>query len=176
MRRIVENSIQFKKYFKEIMKTKITRKQLLMTSVLLILSSMIIQSCNNDEITAPATVVATSTFTWKENAGAIITADSAFWTTWNTGTGIRAYKGVMQNFFEINWASANNTTIGTKALIASNFDFTFLKGTDTYNISSNQDLNITAFTNNKLSGNFIFAVKNGPITSIEATFTELPKK
>ena len=84
--------------------------------------------------------------------------------------------GKMQNFFEINWASANNTSLGAKALNPNNGDFTFLKSTDSYDISSNQSLNITAFTNNKLSGNFTFAVKGGSITSIEATFTELTKK
>jgi hypothetical protein len=134
------------------------------------------QSCKKDEATAPETSTTTSSFTWKENAGALITADSAYWTTWNTGTGIRAYKGGMQNFFEINWTSANNTSIGAKGLITNNFDFTFLKGTESYDISSNQNLTITAYTNNKLSGSFTFAVKGGPISSIEATFSELAKK
>jgi len=158
------------------METKMMKKQFLITSVLFILACMSFQSCKKDEVTAPDTTAATSTFTWKENAGVLITADSAYWTTWSTGTGIRAYKGGMQNFFEINWASANNTSLGAKALIANNGDFTFLKSTDSYDISSNQNLNITAFTNNKLSGNFTFAVKGGSITSIEATFTELTKK
>jgi hypothetical protein len=152
------------------------KKQSLITSVFFILVCMSFQSCKKDEATAPVTPAATSTFTWKENAGALITADSAYWTAWNTGTGIRAYKGGYQNYFEINWASANNTSPGAKALITNNGDFTFLKGTDSYDISSNQNLNITAFTNNKLSGNFTLAVKGGTITSIEATFTELPKK
>ena len=153
------------------------KKQFLITSVLFILACMSFQSCKKNGVTeSSVTPQATSTFTWKENAGALITADSAYWTTWGTGTGIRAYKGGMQNYFEINWASANNTSLGAKALIANNGDFTFLRGADTYDISSNQNLNITVFSNNKLSGNFTFAVKGGPITSIEATFTELSKK
>jgi hypothetical protein len=154
------------------------KKQYLLTLVLYILVCLSFQSCKKDEVTAPVTTVptSTSTFTWKENAGALITADSAYWTTWSTGTGIRAYKGGMQNYFEINWASGNNTSIGAKALVTNNADFTFLKGTDSYDISSNQNLNITAFADNKLSGNFTFAVKGGQITSIQATFTDLPKK
>lgn len=112
------------------------KKQFLITSALFILACMSFQSCKKNEVTAPDTPAATSTFTWKENAGALITADSAYWTTWSTGTGIRAYKGGMQNFFEINWASANNISLGAKALNPNNGDFTFLKSTDSYDISS----------------------------------------
>ncbi len=122
------------------------------------------------------TQLVAAAFTWKEDAGALITADSAYWTTWSSGTGIRAYKGGMQNFFEINWATQNNTAVGAKALIAGNLDFTFLKGTTSYDISSNQNLNITGFTSGKLSGNFTFSVSGGTITSIAATFTDLPQK
>jgi hypothetical protein len=163
------------------MKTKIMKRQILTTTVTLIFVCIFFQSCKKDDasttVTPPViTPTVSTTFTWKENAGTLITADSAFWTSWSTGTGIRAYKGGMQNFFEINWTSANNTSIGAKALTTNNGDFTFLKGSVSYDISSNQNLNITAFTNDKLSGNFTFTVKGGAITSIEATFTDLPKK
>ena len=122
------------------------------------------------------TASSSALFSWKEDGGATIEADSAFWTTWATGTGIRAYKGGFQNFFEVNWATQNNTSVGTKALTMGVGDFTFMKGSSTYDISSNQNLSITAFTNNKISGNFTFSVSGGTIASIQATFNNLPKK
>ena len=156
------------------------KRQILTTTVTIIFMCIFFQSCKKDEtsstVTPPVITPTATTFTWKENGGSLITADSAFWTTWSSGTGIRAYKGGMQNFFEINWTSANNTSIGTKALTANNGDFTFLKGAVSYDISTNQNLNITAFTNDKLSGNFSFAVKGGAITLIDASFNDLPKK
>jgi hypothetical protein len=113
-------------------------------------------------------------FTWKENGGAAITADSAYWTTGSWGTGIRAYKGGMSNYFEVNWATQNNTSVGAKTLNAS--DLTFLKGSSTYNNPSTATLNVTAFSNDKLSGNFTVSVSGGSITTVEATFGNLAKK
>lgn len=115
-------------------------------------------------------------FTWTENGGAAITADSAFWTTGTWGTGIRAYKGAGHaNFFEINWASQNNTSVGVKTLNVG-YDFTFIKGSNTYTNPASQTLNVTAFANNKLSGNTTVAVTGGSITTLVCTFNDLPKK
>ena len=63
--------------------------------------SILFQSCSKEEVTpavippvtTPVAPVVTSAFTWKEDGGAILTADSAYWTTGSWGTGIRAYKG-----------------------------------------------------------------------------------
>jgi len=152
------------------------KKQFLILSVVFVFVCVLLFSCKKDEVSTPLTP-ATPGFKWKENAGAFITADSAYWTTWATGTGIRAYKGGMQNYFEINWPTQNNTSVGAKSLTANNADFTFLKGAESFDISSNQNLNITAFTNNKLSGSFNFTVSGGTtITSIQAEFTDLPQK
>ncbi len=151
-----------------------------MKSFLLLLSCfavcLLFSACSEDEATAPTAKTA-SQFSWQENGGASTTADSAYWTTWSTGTGIRAYKGGMQNYFEINWASGNNTSAGSKALKTGIGDFTFLKGSASYDIASDQSLTITAFNNNTLSGSFTFTVSGGPtITTIQAAFTDLPKK
>jgi hypothetical protein len=129
-----------------------------------------------EDVPAPAAVGAAGSFTWTENGGAVITADSAFWTTYNGGTGIRAYKGAnLANFFEINWAGNSNTAVGAKTLNTTG-DFTFVKLPIYYINPTNQTVNITAFANNKITGNATVAVTGGTITSLALTFTELPKK
>ncbi len=118
----------------------------------------------------------TATFTWTENGGAVITADSAYWTTGAWGTGIRAFKGAgFSNYFEINWAVQDNTSVGAKTLTVGT-DFTFLKGVDTYTNPTAQTLNVTAFANNTLSGNATVAVTGGSITTLVCTFSNLPKQ
>jgi hypothetical protein len=129
-----------------------------------------------EDAPAPAAVGAAGSFTWTENGGAVITADSAFWTTYNGGTGIRAYKGAnLANFFEINWAGNSNTAVGAKTLNTTG-DFTFVKLPIYYINPTNQLLNISAFANNKITGNATVAVTGGTITTLALTFTELPKK
>ncbi len=120
--------------------------------------------------------VTTYSFSWTENGGAVNVADSAFWTTGNWGTGVRAYKGGMTNFFEINWSGANNTSIGTKTMNPANSDFTFLKGSATYVIANSQTLSITGFTTNLLSGNGNANVTGGSITNLSFQFSNLPKR
>lgn len=119
--------------------------------------------------------VAQDGFIWKEDGGSEIKADSAFWTTGTWGTGIRAYKGGMANFFEINWDTQNNTSTGTKPL-SSSYGFTFIKNPSTYSNTGASTITITSFSNDKLSGNFTVSVSGGTIQSIQSTFTNLPKK
>ena len=80
-------------------------KNLLTLNAILLTMALGLFSCSKSATTAPVVPTPTTgSFTWTENGGAIITADSAFWTTGPWGTGIRAYKGVFPaNFFEINW-------------------------------------------------------------------------
>jgi len=155
------------------------KKAIRSSAAFLLIVSLTIFSCKKKEDDpAPATtpVVVTSSFTWQENSGSVITADSAFWTTGSWGTGIRAYKGGMANFFELNWATQNNTSVGAKTMEMANYGFTFLKGSDTYNITADENINITASANNIISGNFNVDVTGGSITNITATFKALPKK
>nr|MBP6316048.1 hypothetical protein [Chitinophagaceae bacterium] len=149
-------------------------KQKLLVIALAICS---LSACKKKTETPPAnTPNATASFTWTENGGAVITADSAYWTTGAWGTGIRAFKGAgFSNYFEINWAGADNTSIGAKTL-AVGTDFTFLKAADTYTNPTPQTLNVTGFSNNTLSGNATVAVTGGSITSLVCTFSNLPKK
>ena len=153
------------------------KKLILSTISLLIL----VTSCSKDASTpttptTPTPNPVSSSFTWTENSGSTNTADSAFWTTGTWGTGIRAYKGGMVNFFEINWATQDNISVGTKVLDPANFAFTFLKGSTTYTTTTSQNLSITANGSNKIDGNFNLTVAGGTITNISGTFTGLSKK
>ncbi len=124
--------------------------------------------------TGGSTTVAAGSFTWTENGGATQTADSAFWTTGTWGTGIRASKGGFTNYFEVNWATQNNTSIGSKTLASG--AITFLKGSESYGNGNTETLNVTAFTTNLMSGNFTSSVSGGTITTIVAGFTSIKQK
>lgn len=135
-------------------------------------------SCSKDASTSttPTPNPVASSFTWTENSGATNTADSAFWTTGTWGTGIRAYKGGMANFFEINWSTQDNISVGAKVIDPLNYGFTFIKNGTTYTNTASQNLNITASASNKIDGNFNLAVSGGTITNITGSFTGIAKK
>ena len=122
--------------------------------------------------TPPATM---DGFVWKEDGGVQISADSAFWTSWSNGTGIRAYKNGMASFFEINWDGAGNTSTGGKDLAAGK-GLTFLKDRDTYTNTGKETLTITGSGSDKLSGSFEVAVSGGSIKKLNGTFTNIPKR
>lgn len=163
-------------------------KQIIRTVALALLVTGLIFSCKKKDETTPeepttttgdtngGTTGATGSFQWQENGGTIQTADSSFWTTGTWGTGVRAFKGGYSNMFEINWATQNNTSVGSKTLSAANYGFTYIKSPSTYTNSIDQTLSITDNSNTKLSGNFNVAVVGGTITTITGTFTSLPKK
>jgi hypothetical protein len=154
---------------------KIKTKQLKGILYFSILSiSILLFSCKKETIEPEAivpVVPAAGSFTWQENGGSASTADSAFWTTGNWGTGILAYKG--SDFFEINWNTPNDISAGIKALTTP-YGFTFLKSSATYTCSNNENLSITASASNLISGNSSLQVSGGAITTIALTFTSLP--
>lgn len=134
-------------------------------------------SCKKDSASNNNNNNTAASFTWTENGGAVMTADSAKWTTGNWGTGIRAWKATGSYFFEINWDLNNNTSVGAKALTLP-YGLTMLKaGSATgYVISAASTLNVTAFANDKLSGNFSVPATSGATTiNISGTFTNIPK-
>lgn len=148
-------------------------KTLIAVNALLLTIALVLFGCSKSATTAAVPTPTTGSFTWTENGGAIITADSAFWTTGAWGTGIRAYKGVFPaNFFEINWATQNNTSVGVKPLPTGTY-FTFLKAASTYTNPTAQTLNVSAFASNLLSGNCTVAVSGGSITTLACTFSNL---
>lgn len=127
-------------------------------------------SCSQDDNTpTPAPPVTADGFTWKEDGGAAITADSAFWTSGGWGAGVRAYKNGMANFFEINFSDAGT---GTKSLAGG---FTFLKGSDTYNAATGS-VDITSAADDLLTGTFSATLTGGSISAVSGSFTHLPKR
>lgn len=120
----------------------------------------------------------TTSFTWTENGGSTITADSAKWTTGAWGTGIRAWKASGSYIFEINWDTTSNTSVGTKALNVP-YGFTMLKSGSSatgYVNTAVAYINITAFANDKMSGNFSVPTADGGNTlTVNGTFSNIPK-
>lgn len=143
----------------------------------LLVTTCISAACKKEK-DKPATTTPPATmdgFVWKEDGGAEISADSAFWTSWSNGTGVRAYKNGMANFFEINWDGAGNTGAGAKDLAAGK-GLSFLKDRDTYTNTGKETLTITGSASDKLSGSFEVAVSGGSIKKLNGTFTNIPKR
>ncbi len=143
-----------------------------LTILALFLIGFAVTSCSkksNDPAPSNNIVSTPDGFTWSEDGGTLITADSAFWTSGSWGAGVRAYKGGYASFFELNLDNANsgNHTLSTSS--------TFLKGSDTYAVASGS-LTISANANDKLSGNFEAKVSGGTIKTVKGSFSNLKKK
>jgi hypothetical protein len=128
-------------------------KQVLSAAIVIMIA---FTSCSKESTTSGSGST-TGSFTWTENNGSTNTADSAVWVTGTWGTGIRAYKGGQVQYFEINWATQNNITTGTKTLDAQ-VGFTFIKNGIAYVNRANESLSITASSNNQISGTGTFKV------------------
>lgn len=126
----------------------------------------------------PAPVAPTTQgFYWSENGGEYIKADSAYWSTFSPGTGIRAYKDSTFYFFEVVWSKSDDTIVGTKKLKPAEFNFNFSKGNDVHLITAEQNLNLTAFKNGLMSGNFnVNVTGTSSVKTVAATFNELKEK
>ncbi len=163
------------------------KKQIITTAALALLVTGIIFSCKKKDETTPeeptptttgGTTGATGPFSWQENGGAVINADSANWVGGTWGAGIRAYKGGFAKWFEINWSGANDISVGAK----SGFGLNYIEASgagDYYISATSGTLNITVSTNSVISGNITGAVvgqTNTPVTSLTATFTSLSKR
>ncbi|MBI3518387.1 MAG: hypothetical protein HY062_03390 [Bacteroidetes bacterium] len=163
------------------------KKIIINASLLIAFTSLFIIGCKKKDTSSPeeestptttgsttGTPAASGSFTWTENGGAVNTADSSFWTTGTWGTGFRAFKGGYTNYFEINWANQNNTSVGSKSLTAGSF--TFLKGSATYTNAASENLVVSAFASNALTGGFTVSVSGGTVTTIVGGFNAIPKK
>lgn len=148
-------------------------KKLFTLSLCSSLFAAAISSCNPNNNPTPNNP-STPGFKWKVDNGSELTADSAKWTTGSWGTGIRAWKDGSTHFFEINWDANNNTSVGAKTLTTP-YGFTYLEGSNNYVINTQSTLNVTAFSNNKLSGDFSVQCTgpNGNAT-VSGTFSEIP--
>lgn len=142
-------------------------------------------SCEKEKPTEPGDTptpdpVAPTTvgFHWKEDGGAYMTADSAKWDNFAEGSGIRVYKDGDTYFMEAIWTGGtNNTSVGNKTLKASDLNFEYRHGGDSYVITSNQTISITNFSNELLSGKCTISLfGSGPVKKIDAVFKDLPKR
>ncbi len=162
------------------------KKQIVTTAALALLTTGLIFSCKKKDDSTPEDNTTTTTttggttggasgpFSWQENGGSIINADSAYWVGGSWGAGIRAYKGGTSKWFEINWTGANDISVGTKSGFGLNYLY---NNTNFYSTSGS--LNISTSTNSVISGNLTAAVTNATnttISSITATYTSLSKK
>ena len=154
------------------------KKHTKLIALVILVTGIIFTSCKKDDTNRNNNTNNTAaSFSWQENGAAAVVADSAYWTTGSWGTGIRAFKGGMANFFEINWGTQNNTAVGTKTLDPS-FGITFIKAGTNYVGTTGQTINLTAFAADVMSGNFILPVRSsgGTTISVSATFTAIPKR
>lgn len=143
-----------------------------------ILSLSLFSACTKSDATPNNGSGGSGSFTWTEDGGTTITADSAIWTTGTWGTGIRAYKGGTVQYFEINWSTQNNTSSGAKTLDAQ-MGFSYIKNGLLYVNRSAETLTVSGFSNNQLSGNFTLTGLHIPSAAqirIVATFTNLIKR
>ena len=146
-------------------------KQILMKTILksifaIVILSIIITSCSDDDSNnASSTNPAGDSFTWTENGGSTIVADSAFYESqYKT---IKAYKGQnMEHFIEINLTddAVANYPIGNGYAVSK------LKSTGIYAATAGS-INITAKSATSMSGAITSTGSGAGITSLSAEFT-----
>ncbi|WP_299252795.1 hypothetical protein [uncultured Cytophaga sp.] len=138
------------------------------TLLALCLLGLSVTFCKKKKDDPAPTPVIQNGFTWSQDNGAVITADSAFWTAGTWGAGVRAYKNGYSSFFEIN---LDNSNVGNHTLDNSS---TFLNASDTYSMTGT--LVISGNANSKLSGSFDATVAGGSIKSVKGNFGNLSKR
>ena len=126
------------------------------------------QGCSSDDSSNPTTNPTTG-FTWKENGGTEIKADSAYYeSAFKTIKAFKDHGSANSKFIEI------NLTAGTPA----DYDVTngnaiaLLQGNDLY-IASTGMITITENASNKMSGNFTSTSSSGTTTALEGTFKSI---
>lgn len=143
-----------------------------MKKIILVALVAILVSCGKDEDTTfnPNNL---PYFKYKINGGAEVTADSAWWQSSSSSTGITVYTGAQQSF-EITWAVGFDTSFtGAKQLLPGGIIY-YLSAPPSTN-STTQILNVINFENRFMTGN-MQATTVGAATQIEASFNKLPRK
>jgi hypothetical protein len=121
--------------------------------------------------TAPAGNTSNTQFTWSNNAGNSVTADSSNY--YASFTTIFAFKNGVINSLEINLSSLNVGAYSLSNLTGN--ALTYIVNSTTYTAKSGT-VNITANNNAGLTGNFNCALAGGTLTSLSGQFTEIPKR
>ena len=142
---------------------KILKKTILISSI----SLLTFMACKKkEEAPTPAPAPITS-FTWSENGGATVKADSAFFETrYNT---IKAYNNNGTNFIEINLTAG---TAATYTVSPSSNAISYLVGSNLYTASSGSTT-ISANALSKMSGSFTSTGSGASITSLSGTFNNI---
>lgn len=144
------------------------KKQFLTAITLVSFLTISIVSCSDDDTTPnnganqPA-----SGFTWTENGGATITADSAYYESrYKT---IKAYKGEnMEQFIEINLSADAPATYA----IGSGYAVSKLDASGIYAASSGE-IKITAKDASKMSGTITSAGSGSDVNALDAQFNNI---
>lgn len=123
------------------------------------------QTCSNCD-TGPG---APPGFTFTKNGSTAITADSAYYYS-STSTIIAYYQG---NSHRVTVKTSSLNT-GSYAISTSN-KVTYIESGLTYNATGGS-INITAYGNNKISGDFITSGTGGGFTSVNGQFKDVPKR
>lgn len=136
---------------------------------LVLIAVFTFQSCSSDD-NSSSNNNPTSGFTWKENGGAEIKADSAFYETqYKT---IKAFKNyndpINSKFIEINLTGNTPTSYD----VLNGNAISFLHANTLY-VASTGMITITENTSNKLSGDFTSSSTTGTTTSLEGTFKSI---
>lgn len=142
-------------------------KQLLILGLFLAFS---LQSCSEDDTSASGNTNTTSGFTWKENGGAEIKADSAYYVTqFKT---IKAFKNYSDpansKFIEINLTGGSPATYDVSGGNA----ISFLYSGNLY-VASTGAVIISENSSNKMTGTFTSTSTNGTVTSLEGSFKSI---
>ena len=125
-------------------------------------------SCSDDDSSANnVTPQPTSGFTWTENGGAKITADSAYYESrYKT---IKAYKGAnMAQFIEINLTADAPATYS----IGTGYAVSKLDASGIYAATSGE-IKITAKDDSKMSGTITSTGSGSDVNSLDAQFTNI---
>lgn len=127
-----------------------------------------LQGCSNDEEPSPNTNT-NAGFTWKENGGAAIKADSAFYETeYKTIKAFKNYNDATQRkFIEINLTTSSDATYN----VTDGSAISFLYGNELY-VASTGMITISSISN-KMSGNFTSSSSTGSLTTVEGTFKSI---
>lgn len=136
---------------------------------LVVIAVFTFQSCSSDD-NSSSNNNPTSGFIWKENSGAEIKADSAFYETqYKT---IKAFKNyndpINSKFIEINLTGDTPTSYD----VTNGNAISFLHANTLY-VGSTGMITITENTSNKLSGDFTSSSTTGTTTSLEGTFKSI---
>lgn len=142
-------------------------KRLLILGLFLTFS---LQSCSEDDTSASGNTNTTSGFTWKENNGAEIKADSAYYIAeFKT---IKAFKNysdpVNSKFIEINLTGGTPATYD----VSNGNDISFLYSNNLY-VASTGTVIISENSSNKMTGTFTSTSTNGTVTSLEGSFKSI---